>query len=62
MDGRKGNSMTEAEIAQAMIDIIAHCKAQWYPEFDVMQYCIEKNSEGLQFVVDVTNSVKELIQ
>ena len=54
--------MTEAEIAQAMIDIIAHCKAQWYPEFDVVQYCIEKNSEGLQFVVDVTNSVKELIQ
>ena len=53
--------MTELEIAMIMKEIIAFCTNKWAPEYSLVQYCIEQNAEGLQFVVDATNSVNELL-
>jgi len=53
--------MTEVEIAQILTDVLAYCKNEWYPQYEMVKYCVTNNTEGLNYVISVTDKVQELL-
>ena len=51
----------EVEVAKVLSDILVYCKAEWYPEFTMVKYCVEENSKGLDFYVSFVEAVKEAL-
>ena len=53
--------MSDIEIAKIMQEIVKFCTDKWEPQYRLVKYCIEENSEGLNYTITVIDSVNKVL-